>query len=178
MRSKAIISAVLLYLASFIAGTALFVGLFHTGLFRSMDVLFYRGIALLVITCAVMSVFLIVIRISWKDIYMIVLTIFAVNMLFFTHVPVTAERSISIFLLGYMNTKNVVTKEELTNVFLDKYMNSEDNIGKRIHEQEVTGDIVQVQNGYLLTPRGKLLMQFYNVIADIFGINKQLIAPK
>lgn len=53
----------LLYVVSFIVGTAIFIDLFHTGLFRSLDVLFYRGIALLFVTSIGMGAILLVV---WK----------------------------------------------------------------------------------------------------------------
>jgi hypothetical protein len=168
----------LLYFVSFIIGTVIFVDLFHTVLFSGIDIFFYRGIALLCVASVFIGSTLFVVRklipgvIALKDIYIIILTLVSVNLLFFTHVPVTGERSISVFLLRYMNTKTVVTKEDLRQVFLQQYIGSEDNIQKRIHEQLVTGDIVQQGKGYILTSRGKLLMKMYGVVAGLFGIKQ------
>lgn len=170
----------LLYIVSFVIGTAIFVDFFHTGLFGFLDVFFYRGIALLFFTCAIIAA---VLLIAWKripgvitlkDIYIIILTLLSVNLLFFTHVPVTAERSISIFLLGYMNNNanRIVTKEDLTQAFLKEYVGGDDNIQKRIHEQLVSGDIASQGIGYRLTTQGKLLMKMYAVVAGLFGIKK------
>jgi hypothetical protein len=170
----------LLYFVSFIIGTAIFVDLFHTVLFSGIDVLFYRGIALLVVACAVVGITLIIVwkrfpgYYTLKDIYIIILTLVSVNLLFFTHVPVTAERSMSVFLLGYMNKnpEKIISKEELTRVFLEQYVTADDNIQKRIHEQLVSGDISFQENGYRLTTRGKLLMKMYNVASQLFGIKQ------
>jgi len=170
----------LLYVVSFFIGTAIFVDLFHSVLFRGIDVFFYRGIALLFVACVIVGIALII---AWKrfpgffslkDIYIIILTLVSVNLLFFTHVPVTAERSMSIFLLDYMNKnpEKIISKEELTRVFLEQYVVADDNIQKRIHEQLVSGDITLKENGYQLTNQGKLLMKMYGVVASVFGIKK------
>jgi hypothetical protein len=171
---------VLLYVVSFVVGTAIFIDLFHTGLFGFLDVFFYRGIALLLFTCTVIAVALLMYWkrfpgvITLKDIYIIILTLVSVNLLFFTHVPVTAERSVSVFLLGYMNThiNKTITKEELTQVFLKKYIGADDNIQKRIHEQLVSGDIAPQGAGYRLTKQGQMLLKFYAFIEDLFGIKR------
>lgn len=117
--------------------------------------------------------------ITLKDIYIVILTILSVNLLFFTHVPVTAERSVSIFLLGYMNKNadKIVTKEDLTQAFLQEYMGADANIEKRIHEQLVTGDITPKNNGYVISPQGRWLMRAYSIIADMFGIDKRNLSP-
>jgi len=177
---------ILLYFVSFIVGTAIFIDLFHTRLFDWWDVFFYRGIALLGAASLAVGATLFVVRkltpgiITLKDIYIIILTLVSVNLLFFTHVPVTAERSVSIFLLGYMNknTEKIVTKEDLTQAFLQQYIGTDDNIEKRIHEQLVSGDIAAQGVGYRLTNRGKLLMKMYGVVATVFGIDKKIVAPK
>jgi hypothetical protein len=171
----------LIYGVSFIVGTGIFIDLFHTGLFGFLDVFFYRGIALLLVACTVVAVVLLIYWkqthgiISLKDIYSIVLTLFSVNLLFFTHVPVTGERSVSVFLLGYMNTNanRVITKEELTDVFLRTYIGTDDNIQKRIHEQLVSGDIVSKGNGYVISPQGRRILRMYSFIADVFSIDKK-----
>jgi len=168
----------MLYVISFIVGTVIFIGFFHTGLFGFLDVFFYRGIALLLFTAVVIGGALLFLQhrfaFTLKDIYIIILTLVSVNLLFFTHVPVTAERSVSIFLLDYMSTRahQIVTKEELTQVFIEKYVGTDDNIQKRIHEQLVSGDIAVQGSGYRLTTQGKLLMKMYGVTATVFGINK------
>jgi hypothetical protein len=172
---------ILLYLVGYIVGTAIFIDLFHTKLFVWWDVFFYRGIALLAVACLLIGAALFTVRklipgvITLKDIYIILITLVSVNMLFFTHVPVTAERSVSVFLLGYMNANDqkIITKEELTDVFVRMYIGTDDNIQKRIHEQLVTGDIVPVGNGYMISPRGRWIMRMYSAVADLFSIDKK-----
>jgi hypothetical protein len=179
-------SLLVLYVVSFLVGTAIFVDLFHTALFSWLDVFFYRGIVLLGVAGLFVGASLFVVRrlipgvISLKDVYIILLTLISVNLLFFTHVPVTAERSISIFLLGQMNTNadKIITKENLSQAFSEEYMGIDDGIEKRIHEQLVSGNIAQKGSGYQLTTRGKLLMKMYMVVADVFGIDKRIVAPK
>ena len=45
-----------IYILIYLVCTALFIGLFHTGLLKNMEVLMYRGVAFIVITGAVAAV--------------------------------------------------------------------------------------------------------------------------
>jgi len=180
----------LLHLTAFAFGSTLFVALFHTPLFQSIDVFFYRGIALLVLSCALVGGALVVLKatkllqklkisIIIQDILLSVALVGCVNMVFFTHLPVTAERSISVFVLGYMaqNPTRVFTEEEIRDIFIERYVDDFGAFDKRFHEQVVTGTVEQSGDGYAISPAGVSLMRVYDRIADLYGVDKQLITP-
>jgi hypothetical protein len=186
MSIKDAIKLLIMHIFYFILGTALFVLFFYTRLFGNINVLFYRGILLLVTTCVVITILLILFKRSrlgklftYRDIILSVTIIFSFNIVFFTHLPATAERSISVFLLGYMNKNpdKAITKEEFTRFFIDKYINEYGAMEKRFNEQIVSGNIVSKGKGYLITKQGRLIMRFYNLIADLFKIEKRIISP-
>lgn len=173
------------YSGFFILGTLFFVLLFHTSLLRE-SVLFYRGIALLSITTFLMTILLLIFRKSRynkiftiRDVIILILLLFFINLVFFTHVPVTADRSISVFLLGYMNNyfDKPLNKEKMRQIFIDKFLQDNDAIQKRFDEQIVSGNIKKVQGGYRLTKQGELIIKFYNIIAKIFTIDKRNVSP-
>jgi len=165
----------------FCLGTAFFILLFHTKLLSNIDILFYRGIGLLLIS----SIFLFAVMVFYKkisngfftlrDIILALVLFFCVNLTFFTHLPVTAERSISIFLLDYFdkNSDRYLTKEEVTQIFIDKYLYENNAIEKRLHEQIFSRNINQEEEKYKISRRGQNLMRFYRLIAIIFKINKK-----
>lgn len=177
---------VLLHVFFFIIGTAFYILLFHTILFKGLDVFFYRGITLLIISSAFLSLVMIFYKkidcnalFTYRDIILSTTLVFCINLVFFTHLPVTAERSISVFLLGYLNehSETALTDKEITNIFTDKYLYERDAIGKRLHEQLVSKNIIRNNNGYKISEQGRLLMKLYALIADVFNIDKSLVSP-
>ena len=179
MNIRKITSFLVFHVATYLAGFTCFVLLFHTSLFHGA-VFFYRGILYLVLISAVMAAILSYLtykgaRIDYRDILLSVTVFFCITLVFFTHIPVTADRSMSIFLLGYMNKnkERVVTRDELLQAFTDSYIAENGALGKRFDEQLQTGTIRQSETGFRLTSRGIFLMRFYAFIADIFGIGKK-----
>jgi hypothetical protein len=155
----------------FIIGFLVFILLFQTPFLSGM-VLFYRGIVFLTLVTFVVAL---IFRICWRhNIASSAVIFFCITLVFFTHLPVTAERSISVFLLGYMNknSSKTVSTDELSRAFTDTYVNEQQALSKRLNEQIATGTIVKGGDGYTITPRGKLLMRLYSWIADIFKIKK------
>lgn len=169
----------LLHVGFFVIGTAGFILSFHTSLF-ARTVFFYRGISLLTLFSACLAVFLVwfakrVPGVLWtvRDTMISVLLVSSVNLIFFTHIPVTADRSLSIFLLGYMNARTQpVSKEQIRQAFIDTYITDNGAVEKRLTEQIATGTIIKVGDGYRLTPRGRWILRMYAWVADVFGIGK------
>ena len=48
-------------------------------------------------------------------------------------------------------------------------------IDKRIHEQEISGNIDNINGNYVLTFRGKLVHKSFEIIQKLFKTNKNLI---
>ena len=117
---------------------------------------------------------------TWRDLLLIFTVFCCVNMVIFTHLPVTAERSISVFVLGSMaqEPEKVFTEGDMEELFINRYVRDYQAFEKRFHEQVVTGTIRPEGDGYVLTARGAALVRFYEWIADCFGIDKKLIIPK
>lgn len=178
----------LIYAVLVILGTVLYVASFHTPLFAGMDVFFYRGLALILFWGAVMAFVMFLLKVcKWKklitgrDILLLFAGFCCVNVVIFTHLPVTAERSISVFMLGYMtdHAEESFTEEEIGAYFVDRYVGDFGAFSKRFHEQEVTGTIEKDADGegYHITESGKKLMGLYDAVADWYGLDKKLIHP-
>jgi len=110
-----------------------------------------------------------------RDIILALVLFFCVNLTFFTHLPVTAERSISVFLLDYFNKNSdrYLTKEEVTKIFIDKYLYEDKAIEKRLHEQIFSKNIIKEGSNYKISTQGKNLMKFYKVTSTIFNLSKK-----
>lgn len=173
------------YVLIFLACTALFIGLFHTGLLKNMEVLMYRGVVFILIAGVVSAVIMGVIRKFWgfitvRDIIMMFVIFCCVNMVFLTLVPVTVERSVSVFMLSYMdeNSEQTFTEESVGEVFTSKYVEDYGAFEKRFDEQVVTGTIEQNPDGsYSITDRGRFIVKMFRMIAGWFDTDPRLVYP-
>ncbi len=174
-----------LYALIYIVCTAAFIGLFHTALFKDMEVLMYRGIVFLMITGVVSAVIMGIIRKFWgfvtiRDVIMMFCIFCCVNMVFLTLIPVTVERSVSVFMLSYMqeNKDQTFTEESVGEVFTTKYVEDYGAFEKRFEEQVVTGTIVQNEDGtYSITPKGEFVVEAFRTIAEWFDTDRRLVYP-
>ena len=174
-----------IYILIYIVCTALFIGLFHTGLLKDMEVLMYRGVAFIAITGVVAAVIMGIIHKFWgfvtiRDIIMMFVIFCCVNMVFLTLIPVTVERSVSVFMLSYMeeNKDQTFTQESVGEVFTSKYVEDYGAFDKRFEEQVVTGTIVQNEDGtYSITPRGEMVVTAFRTIAEWFDTDRRLVYP-
>ena len=172
-----------IYILIYLSCTALFVGLFHTGLLKNMEVLMYRGVAFILITGVVAAVIMAVLRKLWgfitiRDIIMMFVIFCCVNMVFLTLIPVTVERSV--FMLSYMdeNSDQTFTEESVGEVFTSKYVEDYGAFEKRFDEQVVTGTIEQNPDGtYSITERGRFIVKAFRTIAEWFDTDRRLVYP-
>ena len=187
MKFKDFLKLAGVYAAIFVIVTVLYVVMFGTPIFGGMDVFFYRGIALLLLAGAIAGGlgwaakrFLLPKTMVWRDIVLIVVAFVCVHMVFFTHVPVTGERAVSVFVLGTMAQEpdRIFTEEDIERIFIETYVGEYRAFEKRFHEQVVTGTIRAEGDGYIITDRGRNLIGIYDFIADCFHIDKKLIYPE
>jgi hypothetical protein len=180
-----VIALIGIYALIYVVCTALFVGLFHTDILNNMEVLMYRGVAFIVMTGVIAAVAMGIIRKFWgfvtvRDIIMMFVIFCCVNMVFLTLVPVTVERSVSVFMLSYMdeNSDQTFTQESVGEVFTSKYVEDYGAFEKRFDEQVVTGTIEQNPDGsYSITERGRFIVKMFRTIAEWFDTDRRLVYP-
>ncbi|MBR2549088.1 MAG: hypothetical protein IKE92_03600 [Clostridiales bacterium] len=180
-----VVALIGIYVLIYLVCSALFIGLFHTGLLKDMEVLMYRGVAFIVITGVVSAVIMAIARKLWgfitvRDIIMMFVIFCCVNMVIFTLVPVTVERSVSVFMLSYMdeNSDQTFTQESVGEVFTAKYVDDYGAFEKRFDEQVVTGTIEQNPDGtYSITERGRFVVRAFRTIAEWFDTDRRLVYP-
>ena len=180
-----VIKLILVYIVIYLVCSLMFVGLFHTGLLKGMNVLMYRGIAFIVLTGIIAAIVMGIVRKFWKfvtirDIIMMFVIFCCVNTVIFTLVPVTVERSVSVFMLSYMdeNSDKTFTQESVGEIFTAKYVNEYGAFEKRFNEQVVTGTIKQNADGtYSITDRGRLIVKGFRLLAEWFDTDRRLVYP-
>lgn len=184
---KNICKLLLVYAGLYLVGTSVFVGLFHTKVCKNIDVLMYRGTLFLVISGVAVTLCMWGLKyfgrmnfISARDIFLLFCVFCCVNFTLFTLIPVTVERSISVFMLSYMEENDNLqwTQGDVEDVFVSKYIEDYGAFEKRFHEQLETGSIVEEENGkYRITGRGKMIVRLFRIVANIFHTDQRLVYP-
>ncbi len=153
--------------------TAFLIGLFHTGLFSGL-VFFYRGLVYIFLSSIFFLLLLIRNNQFSRSVFVSsVIVFFCMHTMFFTLIPVTLDRSISVFLLRYMAENQVsVSSQDLEKELTGTYIQKNHAIDKRMIEQLQTGSIVEHTDGFQITNKGLILVRLYEIIGAVFGINK------
>lgn len=180
-----VIALIGIYAIIYLVCSAMFIGLFHTEILKNMEVLMYRGIAFIIITGIVAAIVMGIVRKFWgfitvRDIIMMFVIFCCINTTLFVLVPVTVERSVSVFMLSYMeeNSDQTFTQDSVGEVFTSKYVNDYGAFEKRFNEQVETGTIKQNPDGsYSITESGKFVVKAFRTVADWFGTDKRLVYP-
>ena len=98
------------------------------------------------------------------------LIIFLLTLNFFTIVPLTSSRSLSMYLLTNLVEYKVFEKEDV-NFILNKYILSDSGSDKRIDEQKSIGNFVEENNeSYLLSSRALIIVKVSEIIKKVYGI--------
>ena len=173
----------LIHLSGFLAGTFLFMFLLWANFLKGIEIFFYRGIALIFVSSLIMLLIFLALKqkvfgrlFTYRDIILSLVLIFSFNLIFFTHVPVTVDRAVSVFLLGRLN-ESPHTKQEITQELIDKYLIDYGGVDKRLREQQVSGNIVQIDDKYQITEQGRFIVKIFSVVTKIFRIDNKNIFP-
>ena len=188
MTKKQVFNLLLVYILLFVVGTAAYIASFHTFILSFLNVFFYRGIALIVLWGIIVSVVMFVIKKKWmnetifyRDIILLFMCFCCINVVIFTHLPVTADRSVTVYMLGFMDNHadETFTKEELEQQFINQYVIEYGAFDKRLEEQIVSGNVVEVAPGeYQITEGGRFLMDIYGVTVEWYNLDDNLVNPQ
>lgn len=181
MNKKRIIIFFLFQLITFVFGAVVFIILFRLNLFFPIDTIFYRGIVLLIFTCFLLSFMLLLFKksryggiVDYKDILISIVIVFSFNLVIFTLLPVTTDRSISVMILKHMDThKNLSNTSYQVENALDVIFKKEHAVEKRLHEQVISGNIKKTPEGYRITTQGSHLVSLFSIVDMIFGTKKE-----
>jgi len=175
----------------YVLGTPLFLLLFilgfKVGLFSSDPIIFYRGLKILLLTSFIQWLSLTLVinylfkrKISVANAFASTMAGLALCATFLIVVPVSLDRSVSVFLLGYMNNiGRPVSEKELETILISKYVQEYGSIDRRMGEQIASGNIVETDNGkYRLTTRGENFIFISKKIAKYFSVDEKFLDPQ
>ena len=181
-----LVSLAALYIATLVIGFLVFVALFKAGVLSGITVLFFRGLILSAL--AFLSTFgLAVAALSrWKssglggrDAFSAAILSLSFNICFLVVVPVTVDRSISIFVLGEMNATpdHLYSADEMSRLFATVYVGDYHQIERRLNEQAITGNVEAVGDRYRISAQGRLTIATARLVVGLFGGDARLASP-
>jgi hypothetical protein len=181
--SREIGSAALLFAGAGLFGFIALVALFKSGLFaRSIDILFYRGIVLCGIAALLTVAAIAAIGrrfgvVTFRDALAAGALSLGLNLSFLVVAPVTVDRSLSVFILGYMASEpeRVMSVADLKGVFERRYLGDWRQIERRMEEQTVSGNVEARGGGYVLTARGKSFLATSRAVAWMFDTDPRFV---
>jgi hypothetical protein len=179
------------YLLAAPIGLAVFVGAFAANVFSSDEVLFFRGLKLVALAAVLQFLLTLPLRrllnrwsgaepISIHHQIAAISLAIGLNMTFLIVVPVTLDRSVSVFVLGVMNEQPTesFTADRLETVFDTVYVRKYGAMDRRIREQLRSGNIAPSGDGYRITAAGRAFIAFSGFVAKVFHLDPRFIAPR
>jgi|APMI01.1.fsa_nt_gi hypothetical protein len=153
-------------LASALAA-ALFIAIMRSGLLSAFTVMFYRGLVGLALTGLVVLALLAfalprlsAFGLSARDAIGATLVALALNVAVFTLGPVTVDRSISVFMLSrFEKADRPLSERDMRDAFVATYVDEWRQMGRRLAEQETSGNLERTPEGWRLTARGRAFME-------------------
>lgn len=179
---RELLAAAMLFGAAAALGFALLVLFFKAGLLVRIDILFYRGIILCAIAAVATMALVWFAATRWqfasvRDAIAAGVLSFGLNLSFLVVAPVTVDRSISVFILGYMATDpdKPMSVADLRDVFERRYLGDWRQVERRMEEQTVSGNVMRAGGGYVLTPRGKSFLTTSKIVAWMFDTDPRFV---
>jgi predicted transcriptional regulator len=186
MNLKNFMILLFVYFSFILIGTVCYILSFWINIFSSFDVLFFRGLVLLIIVCLIIALLLLIAKkksnilkdiITYRDILLICTLLFFLNNWLYGMIPFNVSRSNSIILVSFLyeNKGSPKTEEEITRFVINKYFYDYKAVSKRLQEQISSGNIQKVDNGYMLTKRGEIIVEAFGFIADLYNVKNNFI---
>lgn len=168
------------YCAIFFLFSLVYLSLFHTFLFKSQTILFYRGIILLAITLSIFLILAIGLNFKLKKLYLesilaAILVSTSFHLSLFVVFPVTFERSVTMYLLNTLainhNDQSCqgLAKSQLQDKLIKEYVLKNKALDKRLSEQKVINIINGNQECVQLTQQGLDFLKLSELIKKIYG---------
>lgn len=175
---KAVVAIFAVYLSVDVLGLVLYVLSFRLPL--GSEILFYRGLLLAGLVAAALLGLLLQARrwhpLATATVMGAVFTSLALNVCFLVLLPVTVDRSISVFLLARIEFRQPLTAAELEQLFEDEYLGEMQQIPRRVREQAISGNIAVAADGSIrLTGRGRAFNALARRASAWFGTDSRFV---
>ena len=169
------------YFISFLAFSLFYLLLFHSPLFSSVQVLFYRGVLLLLVSFLCFVFGFVALRrkigIGEETFFAALVVSLSLHLAFFVVFPVTFERSITVFFLGELSLQTAssglckgLATEQAEETLINDYIVGKGAVAKRVEEQKIIGFVDDSNECLQITDKGRKFLDFAKIVSKIYGI--------
>lgn len=177
---KQIFSLLLTLGLAVVAGFALYLGLTRSPLFAGIPILFYRGLLLCALSAMLVMAAMALLR-KWRFDPATIIAAgslsLSFNICFLIVLPVTLDRSISVFMLTQIeqHQDEALDSQRITDIFVQKYVGDMRQMDRRIAEQTVSGNVTTIDGNIRLTEQGHRFLAFSRTLARLFGTDPRFV---
>lgn len=170
-------------------GIALFFILFWSGILSgTISILMYRGVATAIIAAVLQIIFSA--KLLQGSRLFLAETVpslvcgatslaLSINLVFLVVVPVTIDRSVTVYLLGQLaQSSNGLTEEELTTRLSEQYVREYRAVERRMREQVVSKNVWRDDDRFVLSEQGRDFISFSAFVGRIFGADMRYIGKE
>ncbi len=163
-------------------GFGIYLGVTWTPLFRGVDILFYRGLLLCGVSAVLLGLLLTAANRYLKTmesatIIAAVAISLSFNLVFLIVLPVTIDRSVSVFMLAEIEARQASAPDtaQLEDGFVQHYVHDMRQIDRRVHEQALSGNITVSDGKIQLTSRGRRFLDLARLLARLFRTDPRFV---
>jgi hypothetical protein len=183
---KQITAMLAIVAAAVLLGLIIFVALLHSAILHSNPILFYRGLLLAMLDAGVLALLLLLAFRRWRvgDAATLLASVTAslsVNLAFLIVMPVTIDRSVSVFLLSRIEAappQAPLDAQGLRDIFIRDYVFGMAQVDRRIDEQIRSGNISVDQGKLRLSAQGAHFMRLARYLATMLGTDPRFVGMK
>lgn len=161
------------------AGFILYVGLTRSPLFAGISILFYRGLILCGLSAVLVMAAMAPRRWRFDPATIVAAGALSLsfNICFLIVLPVTLDRSISVFMLSEIeqHQNEALDDRRITEIFVRKYVGDMRQMDRRIAEQTASGNITTVDGNIRLTEQGRRFLALSRALARLFGTDPRFV---
>lgn len=180
---KQIKSFLIFHMIACFCGFVLYFCLFQIPVFDFIEIYFYKGIFLVVVSgvlCGVIESAIKVgthtMRFDCKDIMSSIVIIMCVNMVWLSVAIVNVDRSFSVWMLSYLN-KNPSGYEMLDEAFHEQFIEDYGMLDRRLEEQLESNNIYIDNGSYKLTKQGEKIAAIFRMVGKLYKTSEQYYNP-
>lgn len=181
---KAFLAAGAWFTAAVVLVVGSVVALSWVGFLDRISILFYRGLVLIAVGEVFCFVVLLIARWKWpvwkvRDAVSACAFAGGIAVCLLIVLPVTVDRSISVFLLTQMAAQpdHAFTPSELRALFVDIYVQRYGQIERRLEEQEVSRNVSRTTEGFQITPQGIAFVRLARLLSIVFQTDRRFVTP-
>lgn len=154
----------------------------HIPFFTFTQIFFYDSILRVLIVAIILGIVEVILRkrlkLDSKDIFISLSVFMLVNLLWLLVCIISLDRSLSVFILCYMDEyQNDMSEEDIEKVFQEIFVEKYGMLERRFHEQIKTGNISCEDGKYELTDRGRGFVKIFRIMSHIYNIDKRFTEP-